>query len=423
MKEIYFILQVVLLKNALLPAYLGHEFMHLVTFARKNRDHGVNEEVWLNELRSEYMPYFLGYEDKYEDSSLQRRVNSFLRDPDVSLTEWNNRGTDYGAVSLFGHYLVDHYGLDVLIESLFSKQIGIPSINYALEALGYDKNFAEVFTDWSIAMYINDCSLNEYYCYKNEHLTDVRVRPVTNFLPFSEKGSLSVEYSTKNWTGNWHRIIGGQGTLSLSFEGNNGSNFEVPYVLCKDNGECEIDFININEEGKGNIVISDFSSDYESLAILPSLQSKMIGFNGPEISYSFSWQAQIIREVEENEREQRLAELLEQLEVIKERLAYLRSKMAAQSVTGLSCSNITQNLGISMMNSREVACLQQFLKAQGAYIYPEGLVTGNFLSLTKSAVVRFQEQYKEEILLPLGLTQGTGYVGSSTRNFINSLIQ
>jgi len=55
------------------------------------------------------------------------------------------------------------------------------------------------------------------------------------------------------------------------------------------------------------------------------------------------------------------------------------------------------------------------LKAQGQDVYPEGLVTGNFLSLTKAAIIRFQEKYASEILVPLGLNNGTGYVGAKTR--------
>ena len=69
--------------------------------------------------------------------------------------------------------------------------------------------------------------------------------------------------------------------------------------------------------------------------------------------------------------------------------------------------------------SDDVKYLQIFLKAQGVDIYPEGLVTGNFGPLTKKAVIKFQEKYKGEILLPLGLTQGTGIVGQATIAKIN----
>lgn len=75
-----------------------------------------------------------------------------------------------------------------------------------------------------------------------------------------------------------------------------------------------------------------------------------------------------------------------------------------------------------MMNNSEVRCLQEFLKNQGSEIYPEGQITGNFLSLTQAAVIRFQEKYASEILTPLGLPKGTGFVGNLTRIKINQLL-
>ena len=75
-----------------------------------------------------------------------------------------------------------------------------------------------------------------------------------------------------------------------------------------------------------------------------------------------------------------------------------------------------------MVNNNDVKCLQEFLKNQGTGIYPEGLVTGNFASLTQQAVIRFQDKYASEILTPIGLLSGTGYVGNQTRNKINQLL-
>ncbi|PIZ27753.1 hypothetical protein COY45_00765, partial [Candidatus Berkelbacteria bacterium CG_4_10_14_0_8_um_filter_42_34] len=89
----------------------------------------------------------------------------------------------------------------------------------------------------------------------------------------------------------------------------------------------------------------------------------------------------------------------------------------------ISCQRFENNLYFGMSNSLEVRCLQQFLKNQGQDIYPEGLITGNFLSLTKAAIIRFQEKHASEILVPLGLEKGTGYVGSMTRAKINQLIK
>ena len=64
--------------------------------------------------------------------------------------------------------------------------------------------------------------------------------------------------------------------------------------------------------------------------------------------------------------------------------------------------------------------LQECL-ARDSKVYPEGTVSGTFGPLTKKAVIAFQEKYAADILTPINLSRGTGKVGPSTNEKLNSV--
>jgi len=391
--------------SPLVKVFLAHEFTHLISFNQKDKIQGITEEIWLNEMRSESAPRILGYDDDYDNSNLSRRIKSFLQKPQDPLTEWKNETLDYGTINLFMQYLIDHYGVGILSDSLRSNKIGIASLN----------NFSQIFTDWTIAVLVNDCALGSKLCYLNPNLKNFRISPQLNFLPSIGDSSLSVINYIKNWAGNWYKFIGGQGTLKLEFIGDERTNFKVPYLLEDNSGNLTLDYLKLDNSQRATQFFSDFGRKYRSLTIIPSLQTKISGFDGIENYSKFIFTASIIGENQPvNPEEELIKNLLAQIAVLREKIVQI---LAQQQGICL----LKSNLYFGIKNNTEVRCLQEFLKKQGPGIYPEGLVTGNFFSATQAAVSRFQEKYASEILIPLGFQKGTGYVGPRTLSKINQL--
>ncbi|KPJ56492.1 hypothetical protein AMJ49_04740 [Parcubacteria bacterium DG_74_2] len=400
----------------LAKSLLTHEFMHLITFNQKERQYDIEEEVWLNELRSEYAPTLLGYDDSYQGSNLERRVQIFLKNPNDSLTEWRNQKADYGALNLFAQYLVNHYGEEILIESLHYSKIGIESINYALKKQGFEKDFSQIFQDWVNTLFINDCGLGGHYCYLNKNLENFQITPSLNFLPFTGKSSLTIQDSIKDWSGRWYKIVGGKGDLNLEFDGNDQAEFKISYFACDLFNNCSLKFLFLNEEQKGNIVLSDFGKKYTFLTVIISVQEKVQGFGESEMAYPFTLKA-----VTAQEEDQTIEVLLAQINTLKAEIARIQARIQAILKQKPSCQKFENNLYYGLENN-EVRCLQEFLKSQGPAVYPEAIVSGWFGPLTKSAVIRFQEKYIDEILTPYDLTRGTGFVGTTTRTKINQIL-
>lgn len=399
---------------------LAHEFVHLITFNQKNKSYGTEEDTWLNEARADYSSTILGYNDNYAGSNLQQRVRDFVENPSDSIVDWNGNKYDYASVSLFTHYLVDHYGVGTLTDSLKSKYVGIEGVNYALQKNGAKEDFSEIFINWTITSIVNECSFNKKYCYLNQNLKSLKINPSLNFLPLVGNSSLSVVNDTKGWTGNWLKFIGGSGDLKLDFSGIAGVNYFLPYIIEDNVGSREIKLLSLDKDQKGEIKIDNFGKDYKYLIIIPSVQSRNSILDGLESKYPFNYTV-YVKGNETTDNQDVIQKLLEKIDLLKKQIAEILAQRNG-TVIPQSCLKLEGNLYKGVNNISQVKCLQEFLKSQGSEIYPEGLVTGNFGNLTENAVKRFQEKYASEILSPLGISGGTGYVGNSTRQKINAML-
>jgi len=397
--------------NPQVKSFLAHEFLHLITFNQKEKIQGVSEEIWFNEARAEYVSTLLGYDEDYQGSNLEQRVKQFINSSSNPLTEWQNQEADYGVINLFTQYLVDHYGVRILADSLHSSKIGIPSINEALKKNNFQKDFPQIFTDWLITLFINNCPISLDYCYINENLRNFRITPSLIFLPSIQRIGVSLDYSIKQWSGNWYRIIGGSGDLKLQFNGEDTVNFKIPYVLCRDSDICEVHFLSLSKEQNGEIFLPDFDKNWRSLTLIPSIQSKVSGFGAEEPLYPLSISISIKIKTDE---EKLIEGLLVQIEFLRKEIARVQAQVneiLAERGQLISCNDFPQDLYYGMANIERVKCLQQFLTNQGQSIYPEGIVSGNYLSLTTLAVKRYQALK--------GIIQ-TGYFGPLTRGAANA---
>lgn len=173
------------------PMLLTHEFQHLVTFGAKEIRINRNEEVWLNELRSEYAITLLGYDDRAGVTNLIQRARSFLRQPSDALLAWQNQNADYGLADVFAQYLTETYGTKILRETIEANGIGIAAIEEALRKRGIAISFADVYANWVKADFTGG--------YRHPALQNLRLTPSITYN-VSAAAPMQVQNSTESWS-------------------------------------------------------------------------------------------------------------------------------------------------------------------------------------------------------------------------------
>ncbi len=179
-------------------SFAGHEFQHLISANQKELLHGISEATWLNEGRSEYAGTFLGYNEPFGGSVLERRAVAHFSNPSDSLTEWPNVSLDYATTALFLEYVAGRYGENMLADTLRSPQSGIESFDAYFAAQGMSERFIDLYRDWVLADYINDPSRGPAYAYANPNLRNFRIQPLQR-QGLSDGASVANTAAAKPW--------------------------------------------------------------------------------------------------------------------------------------------------------------------------------------------------------------------------------
>jgi len=117
--------------------------------------------------------------------------------------------------------------------------------------------------------------------------------------------------------------------------------------------------------------------------------------------------------------------LLATLQSLQAQLVVLQG--GSTGTTVCTITSFTRNLTVGSSGA-DVQCLQKVFNAAAdtqvasAGVGSPGNETTYFGPLTKAAAVKFQEKYTSEILTPVGLSSGTGFVGPSTRAKLNTML-
>jgi len=125
----------------------SHEFQHLIHWG-----HDADEEGWLDEAMSELAMVLTGFDD---DSAW---VSSWLNDPSDPLFS-NGPDYNYGILLLFGTYLWERFGDELIRDLVEDTANGTDSLEAVLELADPPSTTAEVIGDLALAIAIDDPEL------------------------------------------------------------------------------------------------------------------------------------------------------------------------------------------------------------------------------------------------------------------------
>ncbi len=183
---------------------LAHEYQHLIHY-----NYDKDEVTFVNEGLSEVAEVICGYP--------LRSPSRYFAKPNVPLFDWNNISgdvlSDYSRAALFTLYYTEQLGDNVLKQVVQEPNNGATGLNIVFLSKG--TTFTDILTNWFIANYLNDKTVDPKYGYTyaisgkpkelNYH-TDPNVNVsnqtvygyAVNYIVFAYGESLKITFTTSS---------------------------------------------------------------------------------------------------------------------------------------------------------------------------------------------------------------------------------
>ncbi|MBN2520319.1 MAG: T9SS type A sorting domain-containing protein [Bacteroidales bacterium] len=232
-KNIIYVNSVILEYETKYFSVVAHELTHMLTW---NYDHSPEpienpvmywEDSWINEAWSGLATSYFNYD-------------FVLFGPDIKYTNYSELSFNTSYMNeplLFIYYLLDNYGGWDFIKTLLNNQLnGMDGVENTLNNLGYNKSFDDLFTDFTIANYVNDTIYADgIYSYKSINLiscfnsTETKCARAKYGLYEGELAFYAKEY--------FYFDLQEENPLPIEFQGDENSKFRLVFILANKDKE------------------------------------------------------------------------------------------------------------------------------------------------------------------------------------------
>ncbi|MBD3335030.1 MAG: hypothetical protein GF355_05900 [Candidatus Eisenbacteria bacterium] len=234
-----------------LTAVVAHEFEHMIHFATDQ-----NEVAWVDEGCGELAMWLYGHPDQ---------VVAFPYMPDNDLTDWNDGMgfANYVQTYLWTLYFFEQYGGQPSIWALTHEPMnGVPGYENVLDDMGYSESFADVFSDWVVANYVDDVTfLDGRYGYVGEDL------PPFSATEWSVYPVGPVDATVRHWAADYIDFTNGQ-PQQLNFDGYDATTFATRILTYMSGVPLNLQDMVLDGDQNGTFDLGGFGNDYDEAVLV-----------------------------------------------------------------------------------------------------------------------------------------------------------